>query len=446
MNIPKNLTLRQTLEGMPLTFNPQAADGLEAIIQFEVSGAEPGVYHLRIANGECSFHDGAVQTPSITIITPSEVWMKISRGELTGYDALMSELYTATGEITLLMKMDSLFGKASDIDYVAPASQRPSGPISLKGMDWLTIAFIPWIIHWSTFDIPNVSHWISVGLPLLFSALIVGYRLFFSRPSSQFTNPQPPTFMEWGGLGMFLVAAGLAFTGAPGYAEWGSVVSGFVMAALWLSSLQFASTPLSAEYSKWGFVKGYQQALRELVDRRQQLLGMLEAESCRLDQSRDPFILRSLRRSLRTLRTWIQACEKQIHTLIDATPALKAAFDRLILPKGVGPCTAWAVLAYMPELGSLDRKEAAALAGIAPFNDDSGQHRGKRYIQGGRFLLRRSLYMAALVSSRHNPILRNFYQRLVDAGKPKKAALIAVCRKLVVLLNRILQDSNFSPA
>jgi len=190
----------------------------------------------------------------------------------------------------------------------------------------------------------------------------------------------------------------------------------------------------------------HQQALRELVDRRQQLLGMLEAESCRLDQSRDPFILRSLRRSLRTLRTWIQACEKQIHTLIGATPALKAAFDRLILPKGVGPCTAWAVLAYMPELGSLDRKEAAALAGIAPFNDDSGQHRGKRYIQGGRFLLRRSLYMAALVSSRHNPILRSFYRRLVDAGKPKKAALIAVCRKLVVLLNRILQDPNFSPA
>lgn len=256
MNIPKNLTLRQTLEGMPLTFNPQAAEDLQAIIQFEVSGAEPGEYHLRIKNGECSFHHGAAQAPTMTILTPSEVWLKISRGEMTGYDALMNELYTATGEITLLMKMDSLFGKASEANYVAPASQRPAGPLPLKGMDWLTIAFIPWIIHWSTFDLPSVSYWISVGLPLLLSALIVGYRLFFSRPNSQFTNLQSPTFMEWGGLGMFLAAAGLALTNAPGYAEWGSVVSGFVMAGLWFSSLQFSSLPLSGDYSKWGFVKG----------------------------------------------------------------------------------------------------------------------------------------------------------------------------------------------
>jgi putative sterol carrier protein len=255
MSIPKNLTLRQTLEGMPLTFNPQAADGLKAIIQFDVSGSEPGVYHLRIANGECHFYEGAAQDPTMTIITPSEVWLQISRGEMTGYDALMQERYTATGEITLLMKMDSLFGKASEANYVAPASQRPAGPIPLKGMDWLAIAFVPWIMHWITFHIPGISHWFSVGFPLLLAALIVIYRLVFSRSTSQITNSQLPTFMEWGGLGYFSLAAALALTSTTVYVEWGSVLSSLAMAGLWLASLQFAGVPLSADYSKWGFVK-----------------------------------------------------------------------------------------------------------------------------------------------------------------------------------------------
>ncbi|MBK6793808.1 MAG: hypothetical protein IPG80_15040 [Anaerolineales bacterium] len=143
--------------------------------------------------------------------------MKISHGEMTGYEALMQELFTATGDLELLMKMDSLFKKASEVTYEAPASQRPAGPISLPGMAWLTVAFIPWIIHWSTFDIPKVSHWISVGLPLFLSALIVTYRFIFSRPNSQspITNYQSPTFMEWGGLGFFIISAGLALFETP---------------------------------------------------------------------------------------------------------------------------------------------------------------------------------------------------------------------------------------
>jgi hypothetical protein len=122
-------------------------------------------------------------------------------------------------------------------------------------MDWLTIAFIPWILHWVTFELPQISHWFSVGLPLLFAALTVIYRLAFSRPDSQTDNPQLPTFMEWGGLMYFSLAAALSLTGTPGYVKWGSVISSLVMAGLWLASLQFASIPLSAEYSKWGFVK-----------------------------------------------------------------------------------------------------------------------------------------------------------------------------------------------
>ena len=239
------LNLRQTLEGMPLTFNSEAAAGLEATIQFDVSGAEPGVYHLSIANGESHFRAGPAESPTLTITTPSDVWLKISRGELSGQDALMQGLYTASGDLSLMLKMNTLFKSADDASFEAPSSQRPSGPIPLPGMAWMTVAFIPWIIHWSTFDIPGLSQWISVGLPLLLSAFIVGYRLAFDRP----------TWIEWGGLGFFTISGALALTGSPGYAHWGSILSSVVMGGLWFSSLLFARMPLSGEYSKWGFVK-----------------------------------------------------------------------------------------------------------------------------------------------------------------------------------------------
>ncbi len=257
MNIPKDLNLRQTLEGMTLTFDANVIPNLKAIIQFDVSGKETGVYHLRIENGECYFHDGATSEPTMTIITPSEVWMKISSGEMTGYEALMQELYTATGDLELLMKMGDLFKSADKVVYEAPPSQRPSGFISLPGMAWMTVAFIPWIIHWSTFDIPRVSHWISVGIPLFISAFVVAYRFIFSRPNSQspITNYQSPTFLEWGGLGFFIISAGLALTGSEGYSKWGSLVSEVAMAGIWFSSLLLSKMPLSGEYSKWSFIK-----------------------------------------------------------------------------------------------------------------------------------------------------------------------------------------------
>jgi apolipoprotein N-acyltransferase len=245
MKIPKNLNLRQTLEGMPLSFNPKALPGIQAAIQFDVSGKEPGTYHLRIENDECTFHEGPANPATMTIITSSEVWLKISHGEMTGYDALMQELYSATGDLELLMKMGELFQSADQVVYTAPASQRPAGPIALSGMAWMTVAFIPWILHWSTFNIPSASHWISVGLPLLISALIIGYRLVYDRP----------TWLDWSGLGFFAVSSALALTQSEGYARWGSVVSGLVMAGLWFSSLLLSNMPLSGEYSRWGFVK-----------------------------------------------------------------------------------------------------------------------------------------------------------------------------------------------
>ena len=126
MGKPANLNLRQTIEGMPLTFQPDAAEGLTATIQFDVSGPEPGVYHLSIADGECLFHEGLADSPTLTIKTPSDVWIKISNGDLSGQTALMEGLYTAKGDLSLLLKLDSLFKPGDDVSWEAPPDQRPA--------------------------------------------------------------------------------------------------------------------------------------------------------------------------------------------------------------------------------------------------------------------------------------------------------------------------------
>ena len=107
---------------------------------------------------------------------------------------------------------------------------------------------------------------------------------------------------------------------------------------------------------------------------------------------------------------------------------------------GIGDVVARTLIADLPELGTLDRKKIAALVGVAPFNRDSGTFRGKRTVWGGRAKVRAALYMAALVASQHNPHLARFYQRLLEAGKPKKLALTAVMRKLLTILNAIVRD------
>ena len=113
---------------------------------------------------------------------------------------------------------------------------------------------------------------------------------------------------------------------------------------------------------------------------------------------------------------------------------------------GVGPQVSLTLLAYLPELGILNRKQIAALVGVAPFNRDSGPYRGKRSVWGGRARVRSALYMAALVGSRRNPVLREFYQRLLEAGKPKKLALTACMRKLLTILNSMMRTGkNWHP-
>jgi len=154
---------------------------------------------------------------------------------------------------------------------------------------------------------------------------------------------------------------------------------------------------------------------------------------------------------LRILASTVAALKKQevkIRSLIVATikrsPSLTSNVSRLQEVQGIGLVTAFSLLSFMPELGTLSDTQAASLAGVAPFNHDSGQFRGQRHIRGGRSHLRSALYMAALVASRHNPILKPLYQRLLAAGKPKKLALTVLMRKLILLANRILKNPQFS--
>ncbi len=188
------------------------------------------------------------------------------------------------------------------------------------------------------------------------------------------------------------------------------------------------------------------QRLAALVQRREQLVIILSTEEQRLAQSRDAGVRKMGASLIKELQAQVEQIEKMIEKQIDDDDTLKGQSERLQQVKGIGKVTASTLLAELPELGKLSRNEAGALAGVAPYNRDSGAHRGRRTIRGGRVKVRRVLYMAALVATRFNPILKAFYQRLVAAGKPKKVALTAVMRKLVVLLNHLLKKPEFKLA
>lgn len=182
------------------------------------------------------------------------------------------------------------------------------------------------------------------------------------------------------------------------------------------------------------------QALAALVARRRQLLDMLGAERKRLAQApaTGP-IARDLRNHIRWLERRVRDVDEEIGTAIQHSPVWRVHEDLLRSVPGIGPTTARTLLAELPELGRLDRRAIAALVGVAPFNCDSGQHRGQRHICGGRASVRASLYMAALVATRPNPVLAAFYRRLRATGKPAKVALVATMRKLLTILNTMMK-------
>jgi transposase len=184
------------------------------------------------------------------------------------------------------------------------------------------------------------------------------------------------------------------------------------------------------------------QELDALLLRRRQLLEMLHAERQRLPRAQGREIRRNLRVHIRWLERSVIDTDATLEALIQASPLWRVQDQLLQSVPGVGPTLARTLLGELPELGQLDRRQIAALVGLAPLARDSGTQRGRRHCWGGRPTIRRVLYMAAVVASRWNPVLRPFYQRLRAAGKPAKVALIAVARKLLTILNAMLRNER----
>ncbi len=184
------------------------------------------------------------------------------------------------------------------------------------------------------------------------------------------------------------------------------------------------------------------QVLAALVRRRRQLVEMISAEDTRRQQEDDAAIVADIGALRALLVGQLETLDRRIANQIAASEALRDRHRVLLRFKGVGAVICAVLLAEMPELGSLDAKQVASLAGLAPFNNDSGTSQGKRSIHGGRIGVRCALYMAALSAIRCNPDIKAFYKRLRDQGKPRKVAHIAAARKIIVILNAMLRDAT----
>lgn len=187
--------------------------------------------------------------------------------------------------------------------------------------------------------------------------------------------------------------------------------------------------------------------LAALVARRDDLVAMIRSEKNRARQVDDRWITREIDRLLKVLKKHLAAIEAEIETLLAADAELSAQSLRLRAVPGIGPAVSAVLLARLPELGQLSRRQIASLAGLAPHADDSGLRRGKRRIWGGRADLRRALYLAAFIASRYDPTFKAFRQRLQEAGKPVKLVITACARKLLTILNAMFRDkANYSMA
>jgi transposase len=187
-------------------------------------------------------------------------------------------------------------------------------------------------------------------------------------------------------------------------------------------------------------------ALQELLSARQQLVEQRTVLLQQQPQHLNSIVRRLDTARLKLLQRQIAQLELAIGSILEEQSALKQKVERLQQVKGVGFITAVTCVALCPELGSMTRGQTAALIGVAPYDDDSGARKGWRHIAGGRSRLRRALYMASISAVRSNPILRRFYQQLRQRNKPPKVALVAVIRKLAILLNCLLRNPSFLPA
>ena len=183
------------------------------------------------------------------------------------------------------------------------------------------------------------------------------------------------------------------------------------------------------------------QLLADLVARRRQIVSMIGAERQR-EKRASARTRRSILRLVAALEKELSDLDQDIDEAVRGSPAWRASTDLLTSVPGVGPTIARTLLAELPELGTLDRRQIASLVGLAPWTRQSGQWRGKSVIGGGRASVRAALFMGAMVAIRHNPMLKAFRDRLVAAGKPKLVAIIATARKLVTILNAMLRDKR----
>ena len=270
-SMPKERNFRQTIEGMPLIFNSAAAGDLKSVIQFNAGGKEPGRYYLTIENGQCNFHKGTAKDPTLTINTPSEVWLQVGKGEISGQDALFQGLYKTEGNAAILLRMGDLFKSPDDFTVFdssnpvagrfftifnkkaraeeenAPAGKRPAGPLPISGMGWMTVFFTIWTLFWVCFDISSINPWIGSAVPLALMTAVIAYRMVYNRP----------VWTEIASWCFFLIAVLMApVLHLPAFLAWGSITGSLFMAGMWLISLApFFKLPFSSEYSKWGFIR-----------------------------------------------------------------------------------------------------------------------------------------------------------------------------------------------
>lgn len=185
-----------------------------------------------------------------------------------------------------------------------------------------------------------------------------------------------------------------------------------------------------------------EKQMRALVERRRQLLGLISQENNRLQQSQDAEIKKLIESSLKALRKQLKIVDDRLAKAVGKSNDNQRTIEILDSVKGFGPVAISTFLAELPELGKLNRNEISKLVGVAPINNDTGQQSGKRKTIGGRGYVRRVLYMATLVATRHNPAIRKFYQRLLANGKEKKVALVAAMRKLLTIVNTLIKKDE----
>lgn len=231
----------------------------------------------------------------------------------------------------------------------------------------------------------------------------------------------------------------------PVYVAHANKIRAFAKSRGYLAKTDKIDAKVLYEYASVLNIKPKQSVLTEakeklghLLKRREQLINDRVQEKCRLDTCDDSDIKHSIQSHIKWLDKEIAKIEAYIHLQQSHSGLIKEAHDLLISVPGIGSLTAHYLIAFLPELGQYDHKTITALAGLAPFNRDSGTYRGKRFIQGGRSMIRKILYMATLIGVRCNAYLKAFYENLLAKGKPKKLALTAAMRKLIVALNSVM--------